>query len=632
MSLLSRNLQAVALAAGDEAAELLRTCGSASDFEPVTAKSGATTARLGATYLHSPFDPEREARRLVEAHVTADTVAALFLGVGLGYHIRRFASQHPSLPFAVIDPDPALIRAAMEVVDMTGVIPPVPGCLVLGQEAAAAADPAEALPPGDLAVIRLRSVYEKHASYFADVEETVRRVRSRRRINLNTLERFGELWVTNLLRNIGTLLRHPGVRELFGLFSGYPALVLAGGPSLDPVMPLLDQFRERMLIVAVDTALSACMSQGIEPDFAVTVDPQYWNSRYLDRMRLGRTLLIAEPSTHPVALRRFAGRCFFTGSFFPLGELFESVVGDRGRIGAGGSVATSAWDATRQLGACPIFMAGLDLGFPGMRTHGRGMFFETLMLLTGMRTLPSETQSYRYLQEAAPVRMQANDGTTVLTDARMLMYRNWFEAQLHANPEARTENLSPQGLHIPGMPLSDIHRVLDLEVIRPELDERLARATDLVARFATDAPRMRSMVEVLGRLDREIGAILVAARDGVARTRALGDAIRSNAPLAKHLQGLEDVDRRILSTSATSILGFLMQPLVHSLTSAAPPVPDQPAVPDQLAVVDRSLRLYTELVQSAEFHRAVLGDSLSRLEQPRGHDSSAKEKPAKSRS
>ena len=140
----------------------------------------------------------------------------------------------------------------------------------------------------------------------------------RREVNLNTLRRFGRLWVRNLLANLPLFLRAAGTRELEGLFAGMPALLLAAGPSLEPVLAVLPALAERLVLVAVDTSYRLCRQAGVKPDLLVTVDPQYWNSRHLDWAELEGILLASEPSVHPRTFHRpRLPNLYFMSSFSP---------------------------------------------------------------------------------------------------------------------------------------------------------------------------------------------------------------------------------------------------------------------------------------------------------------------------
>ena len=118
-------------------------------------------------------------------------------------------------------------------------------------------------------------------------------------------------------------------------------------------------------------------------------------------------------------------------SLFPLGKYFESLVGEKGQLGAGGSVATTAWDLARFIGCKPIIMAGLDLGFPQNQTHCPETFFETLKLIESNRFHPASSATFKYQYSANPFWVKANNGDRTITDQRMQIYNWWFESQFN---------------------------------------------------------------------------------------------------------------------------------------------------------------------------------------------------------
>ncbi len=309
--------------------------------------------------------------------------------------------------------------------------------------------------------LRLRPALRSNPMVYRAAEETVHSWILRRDINVNTLSRFGRLWVRNLCRNMDAFLRCPGVAGLAGTFGDLPGLIVAGGPSLDALLPRLPELRQRMLVVAVNTPVSACRAYGVEPDFTVVVDPQYWASRYLDWTGTDNGVMVAEPSACPRAFRREAP-FFLCSSLFPLGEILESAVGEKGKLGAGGSVATSAWDLARLLGARPLYVAGLDLGFPGMRTHCRGVFAEEMSLAASGRLAPVEGSSFRSIRDIGLFPSRSTAGGVTFTDRRMLLYKWWFENQMRMQPALSCFTLSADGIAVEGIPLAPLAQALAL--------------------------------------------------------------------------------------------------------------------------------------------------------------------------
>jgi hypothetical protein len=64
-------------------------------FEIAATPSGYPTARLGGAYLHSRYDPMKEARRIVAGGGNAAPSAGVVLGFGLGYLAEAFPDHHP---------------------------------------------------------------------------------------------------------------------------------------------------------------------------------------------------------------------------------------------------------------------------------------------------------------------------------------------------------------------------------------------------------------------------------------------------------------------------------------------------------------------------------------------------------
>lgn len=600
--------------------------GGPAELEILPTPAGAPTGRLGAVYLHSRYDPVREAQRLVREGMPPAVSLGLFYGFGLGYLVESFVQAHPHTPVAVVEPEPGLFGRALAARDLRALLARPEIHWLLGGRPEQALLELEKLPLGAVQVVRLRPVYDRHAAFYEALDGLLQNAIARREVNTNTLRRFGRLWVRNLLANLDPLLACPGVAALEGRLAGLPAVVLAAGPSLESILPLLPRLRERLVLIAVDTSLRPCLNAGVEPDFLLVIDPQYWNSRHLDRARPRRTVLVSETSTWPGVFRRLRLPTFLASSLFPLGEYLESVTRAKGRLGAGGSVATSAWDFARLAGARPILMAGLDLGFPGRRTHARGTFFEELRPVAADRLSPAEEQAFRYLIEAGPSPCPSNDGGTVLSDRRMAVYRGWFETQMRLHPHAVTRSLSREGARIAGMPFQDSRELLELPPVRREIDRRLEEIRALAAGGKSPSGRRRLRqalarlleeqrgleelavqgLEACRLLEESLGAAPAGA-GGPAREEPREDAQRPDRErTARLLERLDLIDSGILARSSRQVTGFLLHSLIQEITQRAPGG-------GAAGALESSRRLYRELRESARYHCRLLERRLASL-------------------
>ncbi len=571
-------------------------------LRPIQTRSGLPSATWEGVYVHSKYDPKREAAGVLKEQDLEGITAAVFFGFGLGYMVECFLDLHPGIPALVVEPDMPFFLAALASRDLTHIICSDLVDFLIGTDPDPLAARLEQLPAAGLHVVRLRSVYDKDKDFYEHVDTLLQSFAARKLVNISTMDRFGKLWVRNLFQNVDILLRFPGVRSLEGLFQGIPALTLSAGPSLDEVLPSIQALKQRMLLVAVDTALKPCLACGVEPDFLLVVDPQYWNTRHVDTP-IGNVTTILEPATHPRVKRFLSGNGFLTGSFFPLGQYFEEIVGTKGQIGAGGSVSTTAWDFTRFLGIERIYMAGLDLGFPGKKTHCQGTFLESLWYEQANRTESVETRSFNYIHDAFPTRICSNAEESLLCDKRMLIYRSWFEAQMRLHPCVKTYTLARHGAKIAGMPYLDLPSLLDLPLIRPLIMKRLQRVQELL-QMRSRASERRALQRAMQDLSTDLQKLERCAAEGSAASEDLERALMHEHDSGPYLARLADIDARILGLSSRNVAGFLLQPFIHRT------IDNYSKRKTAEQIVAESKTMYAELREATSFHSQKLAKSL----------------------
>ena len=539
---------------------------SGTDLVLEEAASGGPTARLGGRYLHSTRDPALEAARLVLA---ADGVerrqnrAFLLLGFGLGYAAEAAAETDPPPLVIAVEKRLDVLRAAFETRDLSGILG---GRLVfvLGDDPGAVTG-ALRIAPKELSVIRNPALTAAAPEFYRELERHIENWRTKDAVNEATLRRFGKRWIKNQSANLWAIRGLPGIGLLAGRFD-FPVLLLAAGPTLDELGGRVAALAERCVVVAVDTALRFLRREGVKPDFAVSVDPQYWNTRHLDRCLPAESVLIAEAACYPTVLRDrqgggSAGRpSFLCGSIYPLGGFIEARVDIKGRLGSGGSVASTAWDFAASLappGAVrPIFIAGLDLAFPGFATHYRGALFEERSLAAATRFLPAETLSFRALLDGAPFFAAAADGDPVLTDKRLALYASWFENRLKSPENRGSFRLSGRGLAINGMKTAGIEEVLALPPCRAAISRRMEQVLSEIFQKWNDetesAARAERYKAATDALTAGLLAALNTARSALADMALLEDSTAREDAL-KRLDAAKDA---LFESEVRAIAGF----------------------------------------------------------------------------
>lgn len=559
------------------------------------ARSGLPTGRMGGAWLHSRYDPEAEARSAAEEALASG--AELVLLVGLGYGYAAEALLEAGAAVLALEPNPDCLRACLESRGLKPLLSHERFFLIAGIDCELASLWIERLDPRSLAYMVTPAYKEPYSEELRGLRRLVDKFQEKDRINEATLKRFGRRWVKNLAQNADKIAHYPGITRLRGLAQGLPATILAAGPSLDELLPRLKELRERSLIVCVDTALRSALRAGVEPDFVVVVDPQYWNARHLDRCVSPASILISEAAVWPGVFRLTFRARYLCSSLYPLGRYLEERAGAlKGALGAGGSVSTSAWDFARLLGCSPLYLAGLDLGFPGGKTHANASLFEQRSLAEGTRLSPSSLALFSAMRGGQPYLSVANDGSPVVSDRRLSLYAWWFSAKAAQYPKAASFTLSNKGLAIPGIPLRGADDIMALPAIREELDERLRRELEDTAVLHSEAAQSGAdMAALKAELCRELRRIEENALRGlelVERARRAG-----GETLSALLDELGAIDAFLLGSAAKDIVGFLFSSLEELLGGRVRDFSDS---------LDKSARLYREIAQSAGWHGQVL--------------------------
>jgi hypothetical protein len=560
-------------------------------MDVVLARSGSVSARACGAWLHSRYDPESEARRVADEAMATGAELLLFMGLGLGYSVR--AALNAGSRVAVVESDPGWMAALLGIVDMSDLLGNSDCAIILCPQGRGLLDFLYRSSPRSVTVVENGATMAAFSEASSSMRSQIAEFTKKDDINAATLKRFGRLWVRNLAKNLKVSASCPGVSSVSSLFKGIPALVLAAGPSLDDVLPSLPRLAERMVLVCVDTALRSVLRTGVQPDFVLVVDPQYWNASHLDRCHAPRSVLVTEAAVWPSVLRFSSSRIIQCSSMYPLGRYVEDRLGTaKGSLGAGGSVATSAWDLARVMGCTPIYMAGLDLSFPEARTHARASLFEQRALAQGTRLAPASNEAFKAMRCGRPLRLSSHDGSELWSDARLSLYSSWFERQATAYPET-SFTLSEKGLVIPGMPLATLSSLLSLEPVRSEISSRLDAwhgemdkdVPDIDERLAHIIESLLSeLATIASKADR---AVFLAESCGMQEPEAIGAV----------LEELAFIDEALIASEARDVVGFLLSSTAEAIGGRARSLGDS---------LEHTARLYAVIAQSARWHETCL--------------------------
>ena len=207
--------------------------------------------------------------------------------------------------------------------------------------------------------------------------------------NRMTSLHLGPLWVRNLFDN----LADPDFKSTpWPQWLSEPVVVCGAGTSLESWLPLLKQHRQKIRILAADTALPILCAVGIEPDGVVCLEAQQVNLRDFLPAAGRKVALFAELSSHPATRRALDGQVYWFATKFAELQFWENWPFAEAIpfFSPMGSVGVAAVAVALRLTSGSVFLTGLDFSWPRGCSHARGAPAHTSRLFAAKRVLSVE--------------------------------------------------------------------------------------------------------------------------------------------------------------------------------------------------------------------------------------------------
>jgi hypothetical protein len=406
------------------------------------ARSGQLTARVGGAYLHSPYDPEAEARRFAESSLSGTCPATvLLLGAELGHAGRailrlcpaaRLLPVYYSAELAGHGPpgwSPGRPESLLE--HLRRVLTDAEGLVVLEWPASARLFPQASREARRQAAQLLREL----------------------RGGLATTAAVGRRWLANCLNNFLGIERvlSPGPSS-----SGRPILIAASGPSLQAALPALVGMRQSVALWALPSAAECLLAHGLVPDLVVLTDPGWYGLAHLFPLRASGAALAMPLSAAPGAWALGGGVQLLAQEAPYEQALLAAARYPAPIVPPQGTVAATALQLALRRDPRQVIFAGLDLCFLDVLGHARPNLFERSLEAGSDRLQPLHHRRFAWARAQAPRRLRGG----ARTGLALQTYAGWFAGRA-ADP--RLYRLLPSEVALPGfqsLDLSGLERLL----------------------------------------------------------------------------------------------------------------------------------------------------------------------------
>ncbi len=409
------------------------------------------TLRINQVYLHSVYDPYKEAERLISStdSLSPENTLIIVFGAGIGYHIELLEKRKFS-NLIILELNRDVYKIFKKVYKL-----PENYFLISPDEKPEKLDSIFSLFEiqrfRKIKTILLRTIYDK--KLYQPYEDRIQRLLEVKLGDFTTRMKFEEIWFVNTLKNITFLDKSTEIARLFSRAKNLPVVLISAGPSLKNTLKYLKEIERYAILVAVDTALLPLYEAGIDVDFVYSLDSQVHNiSDFLmiEKSYLSKVNLIYDIVSNPGLVLYFSNlreifpqRYNFVSNtahldfdynnnpFFVKNEFvnwIESAGGIRlGDIETGGSVSTSAFHFAYLLGGNPIILTGQDLAFTLNVSHTPSSSHFYKLMNRSDRLNQIESLFLSIIQTRKILSDISLDGKEVITDFVLHNFKGWFE-------------------------------------------------------------------------------------------------------------------------------------------------------------------------------------------------------------
>lgn len=147
--------------------------------------------------------------------------------------------------------------------------------------------------------------------------------------------------------------------RFINIFSGHTAVLLAGGPSLDLVLPWVEEHRDHLVVLAVSRICRKLKETNIKPDIIFSIDPHDVSFDISKEMLEFWKTSIFIHSFHvvPNLLGQWRGQSIYLGERLP----WRSQLNQESLPSMGPTVSNTALSVATTMGFSRIILAGVDL-------------------------------------------------------------------------------------------------------------------------------------------------------------------------------------------------------------------------------------------------------------------------------
>jgi len=404
-------------------------------------------SKNGQNYLVCDHkDPIDQAKTWMETTIDDNNKIEIVYGLGCGYHIEAILEKYPYKRIMIVEPNVKLLLYLISSRDMTTILNK---CWIFLEE-----EFDQFLKnflqlywdAKNKGVFKLQ-IINVYNLVFSDIwiqfRDKFKEQMNALTVDTTTRKFLTELWLNNYTKNIYKLKDASNCDGFLGKFKNVPGILVSAGSSLEGNVHLLNEIKDKCLIVSASSARLSMKQFDVSPHMFITVDASDGETRIVENVENDNEYMVYSNQLTPKSLDIYDGKKIFinyNSDFYTVNFMNWAGI-QSGHIMSAPSVANTCYDFLYKLGCNPIIFIGQDLSFTKNKQYA------------GKIDYGIDMEEQEWIDNGYP---QVDDmyGNKVFTMPPFLAMRNCFEDQIRMtkmlNPELDVINCTEGGLNILG--------------------------------------------------------------------------------------------------------------------------------------------------------------------------------------
>lgn len=370
------------------------------------AKNGTLCCKKNEIALHSPYNPEKEAERFVST-IKCDFSPSFIVitGACLSYCVPFLRNKFPKAKIISIQYSFDFVKTN-DLFDKN---------FVVDNFNSIWSDLLSYIGEEDSNFTLFLSWKPSENAYIEEFKHTWNEIKQFIVTSKNVLATrifFNKRWLKNTLK---FFLYSKNISfEVLKKMQNKAILLVASGPSLQKMIPIIKQQRKNLFILAVSSSVTPLLTHKIKPDACISTDGGFWAKEHLKKLQNESIPLLISPES------AISCNLLENNSIIPLfyGDGIESVFFDLTKIPyikaeRNGTVSGTAAKLLQELTNKKVFAAGLDLIENKNFQH----------------TQPNELELNKNVTDFRFSTLEQRNALASLKNESLAIYKEWFSSQ-----------------------------------------------------------------------------------------------------------------------------------------------------------------------------------------------------------